>query len=434
MQHSLVPTFRWPDSLWADTAPTKELNPPLEGDIRTDVTIIGAGFTGLRAALALAKAGSTVAVVDAGDVGWGASGRTGGQVNPMLPFNSPKKLRELVGSHYFDRITEASLNSADELFALIKDYKIECQARQNGWLRVLHNRRAHDKAEIDVKQWNAFGADMAMVDGPELHRLSGTTAYTSGVIASRGGAVQPMMLAQGMAAVSRQIGVHLYGQSKVLDLKRVDDRWRVTTGLGSILSEWVIVATNAYSDQLIGGLNRSYIPFSPIQIATEPLPDNVISDLLPEGHTISDSRRVIMYARREPDNRIVYGGLGKIGRDGTLSGFDWLQKDAARVFPQLVDVRWSHRWGGQIALTQDHLPHLHEPRAGLLVGLGYNGRGVAMSNVLGRVMAERVLGASSDSLPFPTTKIRAVNQRWIKMLGLGTAIGLMRFLDWIETR
>ena len=177
MQHSPVPMFRWPESLWAHTAPTKELNPPLEGEIQTDVTIIGAGFTGLRAALALAQAGSSVAVLDTGDVGWGASGRTGGQVNPMLPFNSPKKLRELVGSRYFDRITEASLNSADELFALIAEHKIECQARQNGWLRVLHNRRAHRKAETDVKEWNAFGADMALADGPELRRLSGTGAY-----------------------------------------------------------------------------------------------------------------------------------------------------------------------------------------------------------------------------------------------------------------
>lgn len=434
MQHSPVPMFRWPESLWAHTAPTRELNPPLEGEIQTDVTIIGAGFTGLRAALALAQAGSSVAVLDTGDVGWGASGRTGGQVNPMLPFNSPKKLRELVGTRYFDRITEASLNSADELFALIAEHKIECQARQNGWLRVLHNRRAHRKAETDVKEWNAFGADMALADGPELRRLSGTGAYGSGVIASRGGAVQPMMLAQGLAEASRRHGARIHGQSKVRDLKRSGEKWRVTTDHGSVTSDWVIVATNAYSDQLIGGLNRSYIPFTPIQIATEPLPDAVISDILPEGHTISDSRRVIMYARREPDNRIVYGGLGKVGRDGSLSGFDWLQQDASRVFPQLATACWSHRWGGQIALTQDHLPHLHEPQAGLLVGLGYNGRGVAMSNVLGRVMAERVLGASSESLPFPTTEIRAVNQRWIKMRGLGTAIGLMRFLDWLETR
>lgn len=424
----------WHQSLWADTAPLAEQNDALAGDIRADVTVIGAGYTGLRAAMELSRAGTSVAIVDAGDVGWGASGRTGGQVNPMLPFNSPEKLRELVGPRYFERITEVSLNSADALFQMISDHQIQCQARQKGWLRVLHNRRARRNAEADVNAWNAYGAGMYLLDGSELDRVSGTRSYSSGVIAPRGGAIQPMKLVQGMARVCRSMGAQLFGRSEVRDLSPVGDQWRVVTAQGSVTSDWVIVATNGYSGDLVGGLNNSIIPLSPIQIATEPLPDAVIDEILPEGHTISDSRRVIMYARREPDNRIVYGGLGKVGRDGAMSGFDWLQRDAVRVFPQLKEATWTHRWGGQIAITQDHLPHLHEPRPGLLVGLGYNGRGVAMSNVMGQVMADRVQGAAADSLPFPTTEIRAVSMRRIKMFGMGTAIGYMRFLDWLETR
>ena len=434
MRDFAIPEFRWHKSLWAEAVSAAELNPPLEGGVQADVAVVGAGYTGLRAALTLAQAGSSVVVVDAGDVGWGASGRNGGQVNPMLPFNSPKKLLGLVGARHFERIAEASLNSADELFELIAAYDIQCQARQKGWLRALHNRRAHRAAEADVKEWNAYGAGMTLVEGAELNRLSGTAAYGSGVIAPRGGAVHPMMLAQGMADVCRTLGVRIHGQSEARDLKSVGTGWQVTTRDGSVTSDWVVVATNGYSGQLVDGLNRSIVPVSPIQIATEPLPASVIDDILPDGHTISDSRRVIMYARREPDNRIVYGGIGKVGRDGALSGFDWIKKDAARVFPQLEGARWTHRWGGRIALTQDHLPHLHEPRPGLLVGLGYNGRGVAMANVMGRVMAERVLGAASHSLPFPTTEIRAVSLRAAKMFGLGTAIGFMRFLDWLETR
>ncbi len=434
MRDFAIPEFRLHKSLWAEAVSAAELNPPLEGGVQADVAVVGAGYTGLRAALTLAQAGSSVVVVDAGDVGWGASGRNGGQVNPMLPFNSPKKLLGLVGARHFERIAEASLNSADELFELIAAYDIQCQARQKGWLRALHNRRAHRAAEADVKEWNAYGAGMTLVEGAELNRLSGTAAYGSGVIAPRGGAVHPMMLAQGMADVCRTLGVRIHGQSEARDLKSVGTGWQVTTRDGSVTSDWVVVATNGYSGQLVDGLNRSIVPVSPIQIATEPLPASVIDDILPDGHTISDSRRVIMYARREPDNRIVYGGIGKVGRDGALSGFDWIKKDAARVFPQLEGARWTHRWGGRIALTQDHLPHLHEPCPGLLVGLGYNGRGVAMANVMGRVMAERVLGAASHSLPFPTTEIRAVSLRAAKMFGLGTAIGFMRFLDWLETR
>jgi sarcosine oxidase len=434
MPQQIANVIDWHPSLWAKTCPAMPRNEALNGRHQADVGVVGAGFTGLRAALKLPEGGCSVIVLDAGDVGWGASGRTGGQVNPMLPFNSPKMLRALVGETYFERITAASLNSADELFALIDRYGIDCQARQKGWLRVLHNDRVRAKAEADLREWNAFGADMRLVDGAEVARLSGTTAYQSGVVAPRGGAVPPMRLALGMAEACKAAGVRIHGQSRVVGLSRSGAGWQVATEAGTVTSDWVILATNGYTDQLQPGLRRSIMPLSPIQIATEPLPASVIESLLPEGHTISDSRRVIMYARREPDNRMVYGGLGRKGRNGGLSGFDWLQKDAERVFPQLKGANWTSRWGGQIALTDDHLPHLHEPESGLLAGLGYNGRGVAMSNVMGRVMAARVLGTAPDALPFPTTDIKAVRFREAKLFGMGPAIGAMRFMDWLETR
>jgi glycine/D-amino acid oxidase-like deaminating enzyme len=194
------------------------------------------------------------------------------------------------------------------------------------------------------------------------------------------------------------------------------------------------VATNGYTGDLIPKLSRTILPLTPIQMATDPLPDDVIDSILPQEHTISDSRRVIMYARKEPDNRMVYGGFGKLERSGQIGGFDWLQNDAERVFPQLKRANWTYKWGGRVALTDDHLPHLHEPKPGILVGLGYNGRGVAMSNVMGRVMAERILGAQADALPFPTSPLKAIPFRPVKMQGLGKAIWFMRFLDYLETR
>ena len=428
----------WPNSLWAFNAPPIETNPTLSESIQADVTVVGAGFTGLRAALELAKSGSSIVVLDARDVGWGASGRNGGQVNPMMPFNSPQKLRKLVGDKFFERLTEVSLNSADELFKLIRDNQIQCQARQNGWLRVLHSPKAKKSAFADVSSWNNFGAGMQILERDEVKRLSGSPVYTSAVLTPRGGAVQPMMLAQGLAAACKSHGVRIHGQSPVTNIRRLDGCWRVEAGHveaghGSVTSQWVVIGTNGYTDHLIAGLDKTIIPLTPIQIATEPLAEEEIESILPGGQTISDSRRVIMYARKEPDNRIIYGGLGRTDRQGNLLGFDWLKKDATRVFPQLKGVRWTHQWGGNIAITDDHLPHLHEPQPGILIGLGYNGRGVAMSHVMGRVMAERVLGMTPEMLPFPTTAIRAVTHRQFKMIGLRSAIAFLRFLDWLET-
>lgn len=423
-----------PPSLWTATAEGMSTHPHLSEHITADVTVIGAGFTGLRAALRLVEANLKVVMLDAGDVGYGASGRTGGQVNPMLPFNTPEQLRKILGTSYFERLTETSLGSADELFKVIKDHQIECQARQNGWLRVCHNKRALEKAKAGVAEWNQVGANMEIVGQDEIAKRSGTKAYNAGVITPKGGAVQPMSLAIGLAKAAKQRGCTIYGNSAVLSIDKADKKWTAITENGSVKSDWVIVATNGYTGDLIPKLSKSIIPITPIQIATDPLPESVIGSVLPEGHTISDSRRIIMYARREPDDRMVYGGHGNILPSGEIRGIDWLIKDATRVFPQLKDVNWTYKWGGRIAVTEDHLPHLHEPKPGILVGLGYNGRGVAMSNVMGRVMAERVLGAEAGALPFPTSPVKEIPLRSFQMGGMSTAIWFMRLLDYLETR
>lgn len=424
----------YPPSLWRASAPDTPSNPPLVSEITADVTVIGAGFTGLRAALALAEAGLRVIVLDAGDVGWGASGRNGGQVNPMLPFNSPSKIRELVGARTFEKLAEQSLGSADEVFSLINTYQIDARARQNGWLRVHHSKAAQRKATDDIASWNAVGAQMRVVERDEVAAMSGTRAYRTATVNPRGGAVHPLMFAQGLAKAAQQRGVEIHGQSAVTGLEKTGATWTARTSGGAVTSDWVVVATNGYSDDLVQNLGKSIFPISPIQIATDPLPDEVIGDTLPHGHTISDSRRVIMYARREPDGCMVYGGHGQPDRHGNLSGFDWLVRDAERVFPQLRGVEWKYRWGGNIAVTEDHLPHLHEPQDGLIVGLGYNGRGVAMSNVMGRVMAERILGATPEALPFPVTKVAGIPLRSLKVMGMKHVIRWMKFLDYLETR
>lgn len=423
-----------PNSLWAATAVENTAHAPLAEHVEADVTIIGAGFTGLRAALALSDSDLNVVVVDAGDVGYGASGRNGGQVNPMLPFNTPEQLQKLLGQTHFERLTTTSLGSADELFALIQQYQIDCQARQNGWLRACHSPKALQNAMAGVDEWNKHGANIEIVDREEIKRRSGTSAYHAGIVTPKGGAVQPLSLAIGLAKAAKQRGCRIYGKSAVNSIDKQDKKWVAHTDTGSVRSDWVVVATNGYSGDLVPKLSSSIIPVTPIQIATDPLPEEVIGSVLPGGQTISDSRRVIMYARREPDNRMVYGSHGKVLPSGEVRGTQWLVKDAERVFPQLKGVNWRFEWGGRIAITDDHLPHLHEPQPGMLVGLGYNGRGVAMSNVMGRVMAERILGANANSLAFPVSNIMPVPFRPVKVAGMSTAIWFMRLMDYLETR
>lgn len=423
-----------PNSLWMATVGPVTPNPSLTDDLSFDVTVIGAGFTGLRAAHKLAEAGKSVAVLDANDVGFGASGRNGGQVNPILPFNGPEQLLRLVGPNYFQRLTDISLGSADSLFNFINQYQIECEARQNGWLRVDHCERAKKESRSNAKAWIKHGAEIDFVDGNELHTLTGSQAYQSGIHASRGGAVQPLALVHGIARVAKAAGARIFGNSAARRLIQQPEGWRVETASGSVTSQWLILATNGYTDNLFKGLKSAIIPFVSVQIATPKLPPEMINSILPNGQTISDTRRVIIYARREPDDRIVIGSHGNIRKDGSLTGFDWLQKDAERIFPQLKGLEWEYAWGGKIAITGDRLPHFHEPAKGLIAGIGYNGRGVAMSNVMGTVLADRVLGAEPEDLPFPVSSIKKIPFRDVQMLGKSTVVWCMQMLDTVEIK
>ncbi|MBY8976562.1 FAD-binding oxidoreductase [Rhodobacteraceae bacterium NNCM2] len=420
-------------SLWEQTAMPAEPGDDLTDDLDCDVAIVGAGFTGLRTALNLAKAGSNVVVLDTVDIGFGASGRNGGQVNPMLPVARPEELRAAVGDLYFDRMAEVSLGSADELFDLVKTHQIQCDARQHGWLRADHCEAARDTAREAAKAWNAHGAGLEFVDGEDVVRLTGSKSYRSAVLAPRGGAVQPLSLVRGLARAARNAGARIFRNAGVTRLTRADGRWTLTTETGrQVRADWVILATNGYSGKLNSRLKRSILPLTPIQIATDPLSEDQIGPILQQGNTISDTRRVIMYARREPGNQMVFGGIGYRLPFGGIGGFDWLVSDARRIFPSLRDATWKYRWGGQIALTRDHVPHLHEPEPGMIAGLGYNGRGVAMSLVMGRVLASRVLGADPSTLPFPVSRIESIPFRDTQVFGAGLALNWMRLRDRIE--
>ena len=308
-------------------------------DADCDVAIVGAGFTGLRTALSLAERGSRAIVLDTEDVGWGASGRNGGQVNPMLPVKRPEDLRKAVGDRYFEHLTAVSLDSADELFDLVRRHGIDCDARQNGWLRVDHCPAARNEARTAAEAWNAFGAGFEFVDGDDLRRLSGSPAYRSGVLSPRGGAVQPLSLARGIAGAARKAGARIFRKAQVTAVERAGRDWLLRIGSRTVRAQFVVLGTNGYTDGLLPGLARSILPVYPVQIASDALSDDQIGAILPDGHTVSDTRRMIMYARRGPGNRMVFGGIGFRKPFGGLGGRGWLLQDVARVFPSLRGCR-----------------------------------------------------------------------------------------------
>ena len=421
------------NALWAANAVPAPQTGQLVGSEVVDTAVVGAGFTGLRAAHLLAEAGQRVTVLDAHDIGWGASGRTGGQVNPLPPVHGPDDVAKLMGAAYLERFAEAMLGSADELFGFIGRYGIECQARQKGWLRVDHCRSAMKKSRAVAEAWNRHGADIEFLDGADLHREMGSTAFESGTLIRKGGAIHPLSYVRGLARCAMAAGASVFSGSPAIALDREDRKWKVRTPQGEVLADRVLLCTNGYTDGLLPPLSRSIIPLVSIQAATEPLPDSKIATMLPHGHTFADTRREIIYGRREPDKRLVIGGLGRLSDRGDIAAFEALKRKALHIFPALRGVEWDYVWGGRLAVTQDHLPHLHEPAPGLLAGLGCNGRGVALGHVMGRVLAERVLGKADGELPFPVSPIKTYPLHRFHEIGARALMWWMRIRDHRET-
>ena len=427
-------------SLWRATAPMRAVCAPVHGAEQADFVIIGGGFTGLSAAYHLAETGHSACIIEAREIGWGASGRNGGQVNPALPVPTPDALFAAYAPHHAEALAQLSLGSADFLFELIKRHNIDCDARQMGWIRTHHATAAKHAAEISAAKWSEFGADISVLSSAETAELTGTARYNSATLTHRGGLVHPLKLAYGLAELVQSQGVTLYENSPVTSIEKTGDGWRVLCEGGMITASKILLATNAYShlfgnktDGFTHQLARSIIPLSPIQIATEPLDEALVNHILPHGHSISDSRRMIMYARKEADNRIIYGSIGMRKGNGQLSGFDWLKQDAERTFPHLADVDWPYHWGGQIAITDNRLPHLLQLDDGVIAGLGYNGRGVAMAHVMGKILADAATATTADALPLPLVSPPGYKGRFIQKTGLTPYLHIARGLDRLDS-
>jgi glycine/D-amino acid oxidase-like deaminating enzyme len=422
-----------PASAWTVGAEPLPEPRPLEGDRRADVAVIGTGYTGLSAALHLAERGAEVVALDAAEPGWGASGRNGGQVIPGLK-HDPDELERHFGVETGRRMWQTAGGAADFVFDLIARHKIACHAQACGWIAAAPHAAALESVRSRTEQWQRRGAAVELLDATRMAEVTGTTAYVGGMLDRRAGAVQPLAFVRGLARAAQQAGAAIHARSAVRRLESTLRGWRVETEGGGVTATTVILATNAYSDDLWPGLRRTVLPVQSYQVATRPLPPEVRRRVLPGGQVVSDLRRILSYFRLDPDGRLLMGGRGPLDDRGDPALFARLEEVARRLFPQIGDAPWEHRWSGRVALTADHLPHLHEPRPGVLAGLGYNGRGIAMATVMGRLLAERALGASHEELGWPVTPIAPIPLHGWRLPAMAAVVRWKRFRDWLDAR
>jgi len=420
-----------PPSLWVATARPAPATPPLDRSRQADVAIVGAGYSGLAAALQLAEAGASVIVLEAGEPGWGASGRNGGQVIPGLK-SDPDELIAMFGPEAGEHLVRVAGGAPDTLFALIARHGIDCGARQCGWIQP-----AFAPADVGVvtrraEQWQRRGAPVAVLDRDGVRRLVGSPIYHGGLIDRRAGCVQPLSYSRGLARAAQKAGALVCGGSRVIALARDGGRWKVTTAHGPTVSaERVLLATNGYTDALWPRLRQTVIAANSFQVATERLPDALRRTVLPEGQVASDTRKLLLYYRCDHHGRLIMGGRGPFREPAGPRDYRHLERVIGLLFPQLKGTRCEFYWAGRVALTRDHVPHVHQPAPGLTVFLGYNGRGVAMATTLGTLVAKNLIAPSNNALPFPVTRIRPIPLHSLHRMYATSILQMYRLRDFL---
>ena len=430
MRAALIPHERpaLAGSLWAATAAKAPHRPALNGAAEADVAVIGGGYTGLSAALHLAEAGRRVLLLEAEQPSWGASGRNGGQVNPGLK-DAPGAIESHFGPVFGPRVVALAGGVGDLVFDLIARHGIECDARRAGWIRAATTERAHAALSALARDWQARGAEVAVLDAAQIEAALGSPAYAGGLIDHRAGSLHPLNYALGLAAAAERHGAQLHGDSLVTGLSDQGEAVRVETAQGHVTAEAALICTNAYTGGLAPPLGRTLVPVTSVQVATAPLGDKVLRGILPGGNAVSDSRRLMLYYRKDAQGRFLIGGRGASSDGAIALRQAALRQAAVQLFPQLAGTAWPFAWGGDVAITRDHRPGLHLLGPRVMAALGYNGRGIGMATALGRVLADWAQGRPEADLDFPVTPARPIPFHGARRIGLGAAITLYRALD-----
>ncbi|MFK7992940.1 MAG: NAD(P)/FAD-dependent oxidoreductase [Granulosicoccus sp.] len=423
------------DALWMATAPPPPQVEPLTTSSQTDVAIIGAGLTGLNAALELSLNGVSVTVLEAASIGFGASGRAGGQVN--LGLNAgPTELLKQFGKDQGQRLIELVLDTPQTVFNLIREHGLRCDAVQNGWVQAAANKSIWQTQQTVADDYNTHRNVFSVLDSEELAERSGANGYAGGLYCESAGSVQPLAYTRELARVALERGVDIHDHSGVTGIDYRDKKWKLSTAHGELTADRVLVCTNGYtqpqSSGPLKGLSSKVVPVRSVIAATAPLSDNLRKSILPGEITFVDKRRLILYMRYDRDGRLCVGDHGPTRDNFRASDFDAVKRRALNVFPQLEGVGWDYHWGGRLAVTKSGLPFMHEVAPGLIAGMGFNGRGVGMGTMMGRELARYVLNANPNATGFPLSRPKTFAMHRFHRAGVNMAVKWYALQDHLD--
>jgi len=404
-----------------------------------DVAVIGAGFTGLSAARTLAKGGAKVAVLEAENVGWGASCRNGGMVLTGLKLGVPALIARY-GREATKRMYAASLESIDSVEAIVREENIECNFSRCGHLEVACKRKHFDDfrrgAETIERE---FGHKLRIVEKADLPSEIGSPIYHGGMVDEVSAGVNPARYVAGLGSATARAGAEIHQTTRVLGLERqtqnVGSGWKVTTSRGKLHAGNVLVATSGYTSGITRSLQKKIIPIGSFIIVTEALPEALARELSPHNRMIYDSKNYLYYYRLTPDRRMLFGGRAAFfpeNQNTVRESAQILRAGMIEVYPQVREANVDYVWGGTLDFAFDIMPHAGK-MDGMYYSVGYAGHGVAMATLLGQKIAEAILTGRDENpfarIPFPGAPLGLYNGKpWF----LPFAGAWYKFLDWVS--
>jgi len=411
-------------SYYAATANGMTRYPPLQGEHTVDVAVVGAGFTGVSSALHLAERGYKVALIEANRVGWGASGRNGGQmVDGMVEI---EKIEKRLGLQAASIAQQMNVDCREVLLRIIRQYGIDCDLKF-GYLDLALNQRDIDyfHSEIAHKQRVNYPHKVTFVPREEMHSVIGSDRYVAGLVNEANGHLHPLNLCLGEARAAASLGVQIFEQSRVTKIRH-GKKPRVETATGSINAGKLVLAGNAYLGKAERRVSSAVIPAGSYVIATEPLADILAAELLPKDMACCDQRVGLDYFRLSADKRMLFGGLCNYSGRVPQSISAVLRPNMIRAFPQLSNSKIDFEWGGNIAISMNRIPQFGRIKGNTYYAQGYSGHGVAPTHMAGQVMAEVISGDSERFDVFAGVKHwRLPGGKWFANPAL--ALGMLYF-------
>ncbi|WP_369856477.1 NAD(P)/FAD-dependent oxidoreductase [Candidatus Thalassolituus haligoni] len=407
-------TAIYPSSYYAASANQQQDRPSLSSSISADVCVIGAGYTGLSTALHLAERGFSVVVLEASRIGFGASGRNGGQI-----VHSYSRDMDFIERHYGQKTANAMGKMAFEggriIRRLVDQYHIQCDLKDGGIFAACNQKQLH---ELEAKKalWEQHGhQQLDMLDAHQVREYVGTERYEGALLDHSGGHIHPLNLALGEATAIESLGGQIFEDSPVVDIQQ-GPKAVVKTANGQVTANFVMVAGNAYLTGLLPKLQQKAMPCGTQVITTAPLSPELQHQLLPKDHCVEDCNYLLDYFRLSGDGRLIYGGGVTYGAREPDKVEALIRPKMLKTFPMLKDVKIDYAWTGNFLLTLMRLPQFGRIGDNIYYAQGYSGHGVTSTHLAGELIASAIQGqaerfdvmASLPQYPFPGGRLMRI--------------------------